>query len=109
MNKTKVNTVIDLILFVIILSIFFMKGEFHEALAYTLGTLVIVHIVLHWKQFTAMFRNLIPDKTPRVLVGVLIGAIILAILTSPLYLSGSRMDNDRDFDGPPDRYEMMEH
>jgi len=58
-NKSKINVVLDLLMFLIMLAIFCVKGELHEGLAYTIGGLLILHIVLHWQQFKVMFGKLI--------------------------------------------------
>ncbi len=99
-NKGKINVVLDLLIFLVMLAIFCVKGDLHETLAYTLGGLLILHIVLHWQQFKAMYRNLIPEARYQNLVAGLTVMAIIAILTMPLYLTvDGPGDNDRH--GPP--------
>lgn len=56
-NKGKINVVLDMLMFAVMLAIFCVKGEIHEALAYTIGSMLILHIVLHWPQIKALCRQ----------------------------------------------------
>ncbi|MEN6462227.1 MAG: hypothetical protein ABFC94_12765 [Syntrophomonas sp.] len=102
-NKGKVNVILDIVMFLVMLSIFCVKGNLHETFAYTIGGLVIIHLVLHWEQFTAMYRKLIPEARYQRLVAVLAGVLVIAILTAPLYWTVDRPGQNGNF-GPPDRY-----
>lgn len=90
MKKKDVNTVLDIVIFLLMLALFFMKGDLHETLAYTLGVLIIAHIVLHWKQFKGLYTQLIPGATYQILTAAVISVLVVGILTAPLYLSGAR-------------------
>ncbi|MBP1761164.1 MAG: hypothetical protein H6Q64_706 [Firmicutes bacterium] len=90
-SRGKINLILDFVMFLIILAIFFVKGEFHEALAYTLGAMLIFHLVLHWKQVKVLFNQLIPQRKYQYLCGALAVAAVVAILTMPLYIT----TNDR--------------
>jgi len=90
-SRGKINLVLDFLMFLIILAVFFVKGEFHETLAYTLGAMLILHLVLHWSQIKALYFQLIPQKKYQYLCGALAVAAIAAILTMPLYVT----TNDR--------------
>lgn len=56
-NKAKINVVLDLLMFMVMLAIFCIKGEIHETLAYTIGSLLILHIALHWQQIKVLCRQ----------------------------------------------------
>ncbi|HPT69077.1 MAG TPA: hypothetical protein PKW50_02950 [Syntrophomonas sp.] len=86
-NNGKINLVLDFVMFLFILAIFFVKGEFHEALAYILGAMLILHLVLHWKQIKVLYCQLIPQQKYRYLAGIVAVASIAAILTMPLYVT----------------------
>jgi len=100
-NRGKINIVLDFIIFLGMLGLFFVKGESHETLAYTVGSLLIVHIVLHWQQIKALYRQLLPESSQRVAGGVVITALIIAILTLPMYLPSAGEGNRGGKYGPP--------
>jgi len=56
--------------------------------------LVILHIILHWEQFNALYRRLIPNVNHQRLVAALMVVLVLAIVTMPLYMP-SRFDGNR--------------
>lgn len=93
-NRNKTNLILDFLMFLTMLAIFCVKGEIHEILAYTIGGLVVLHLVLHWKQMKVMFKQLIPQTNYQYLAGILAVAAIAAVLTMPLYIS---QDESRDF------------
>lgn len=41
--KAKVNTALDILLFIVLLGIYFVKGSMHEVLGYSLGVLMVLH------------------------------------------------------------------
>lgn len=86
MNKTKTNTIVDMLIFILMLSLFFSKGDMHETTAYILGGCIILHMVMHWDQFKAMYRKLIPDLKFQVVIGVLVAALAIAAAAMPSYL-----------------------
>jgi len=93
-NRNKTNLILDFLMFLTMLAIFCVKGEIHEALAYTIGALVVVHLVLHWKQIKVMFKQLIPQTSYQYMAGILALAAIAAVLAMPLYIS---QDGSGDF------------
>ena len=107
-NRGKVNLILNLIMFITMLTLFCVKGEIHETLAYTLGGLLILHIVLHWKQIKVLYRQLIPQIRYQYLVGFLAAAAIVAVLTMPLYVNGDSQGYNGDGryeQGPPPGYD----
>lgn len=76
-NRGKWNTVLDIVLFLVMLAVFCIKGQYHESLAYTVGALVALHIGLHWKQFTVMIKKNIGNKN--VILDILMFLAMLAL------------------------------
>ena len=55
-------------------------GALHLILGYVLGGLLVLHIILHWKQITCLFRGLIAKRSVRVALTflfVLVCAVLL--------------------------------
>lgn len=102
-NKVNSNTILDIVLFLVMLAIFCIKGGLHETLAYTSGGLVLMHIGLHWQQYKVLYSRLIPEIKYQRLIAIFTGIIVVAILTMPLYLTVDGPGQSGDF-GPPDRY-----
>lgn len=100
-TRNKVNIVLDMIMVLIILPIFMVKGAYHETLGYTLGAVVILHIILHWNQIKVMFRQLVPEPKARVVGVVMFVALVAFVLSLPAVLPNNGMDGRR---GGPERY-----
>lgn len=96
-NKWNRSTILDIVMFLVMLAIFCVEGELHETLAYTMGGLLILHIVLNWQRFKAMYRKLIPEAKYQHLAAVLTAVAIVAILTMPLYLTVDGPGPNGDF------------
>lgn len=105
-KKGNYNAMLDLGMFAVMLAIFCVKGEIHEILAYTIGILAIIHIALHWKQFKAMYRHLLPEAGNRYVVTALTAILTVAILTAPLYITTG--DMGRHEGPPPGHYDSGE-
>ncbi|WP_157048990.1 hypothetical protein [Syntrophomonas palmitatica] len=85
-NKGKFNIILDFLMFLVMLGLFFVKGEYHETLAYTVGGLIVLHIILHWPQIKALYRQLLPSTTQQILGIILIVVLAVGIITMPMYL-----------------------
>lgn len=113
MNKIKINTILDILIFILMLSMFVTSGEIHEMLAYTLGACIVAHLVLHWSQFKVMYKKLVPNTTGQVAVGILVVALAVAVLAMPAYLGFGEMGNDgergRGYGPPPGQYQTMDN
>jgi hypothetical protein len=107
-DKGRNNAILDIIMFAALLSLFAVKGDVHETLAYTTGFLVIIHVVWHWRQFTVMYRRLIPEVKYQRLVAVIASALIIAILTMPLYVTMGEPGHGNGY-GPPGRSQGEHH
>lgn len=95
------NIVLDLAMFLVMLSLFFVKDNLHETLAYIMGILMIIHFVWHWKQFKTLYNILIPKTVYRYLVGVLTAVLLAAVLTAPLYLTIDKRVGHGGYGDPP--------
>lgn len=96
------NVILDILMFLVMLSLFIVKGDVHEVVAWTIGILSLVHVVWHWKQFKVMYCQLIPDTYYRYLVGALAIVLLTAVLTAPTYLT--IQDTGHGHGGPPPGY-----
>lgn len=81
------NVILDILMFLVMLSLFIVEGNGHEILAWTIGVLSLVHVVWHWKQFKVMYCQLLPDTYCRYLVGGLTVVLLTAVLAAPSYLN----------------------
>lgn len=61
-------------------------AEIHLFLGYILIGLVILHLVLHWKQIKSIYNKLIPNPTVRQIVTILFIIISLLLLLFPFLL-----------------------
>jgi len=107
-NRGKINIVLDFIMLLVILGLFFVKGEIHETLAYTLGGMLILHIVLHWQMIKVLYRQLLPEPSQRVAGGVIMAALIVGVLTMPIYLPATGERNHGEYGPPPGHYESFD-
>lgn len=87
--KPRLNILIDAIMFLIIIPIFIIRGEIHEALAYLFGMLLVIHIILHWKQIEVLVKNLIPNSKIRFTAII----VFCAICASLIFLSSQISNN----------------
>lgn len=98
------NVILDLVMFLVMLSLFFIEHGPHEIIAYALGLLVILHFIWHWKQFKAMYCQLIPKTAYRYLVGAFAGILLAAVLAAPLYLTiNEQAGHGHGYGSPPER------
>jgi hypothetical protein len=82
-NKGKFNVILDIILFVVILAIFCIKGQYHELLAYTIGGLAALHLLLHLQQYWAMVKNNISHRN------IILDTLMFAVMLSLYFVKGS--------------------
>lgn len=61
-------------------------AQIHLYLGYFLLALLLLHIILHWKQIIAVYRRWIPDAGKRLLVTVLFIFVSLLLLLFPFIL-----------------------
>ncbi|MDD3270368.1 MAG: hypothetical protein PHX14_13700 [Syntrophomonadaceae bacterium] len=114
LKKGKMNSILDLIMALVMIGLFNIKGDLHETLAYSIGGLVIIHIVLHWQQFKVMYCRLIPEVHYQRLVAMLTVALVIAILTMPLYLDMGGIEHKEGYGhhgdfGPSGHYQGGRH
>lgn len=56
-EKNHLNLILDIIMLFTIMGVFMVKGELHEGFGQTLGILVSMHVIMHWKQIKVMFNQ----------------------------------------------------
>lgn len=61
-------------------------AQIHLYLGYFLLALLLLHIVLHWKQILSIYHKWIPNSNKRLLVTVLFIAISLFLILFPFIL-----------------------
>jgi len=61
-------------------------GTIHLVLSIIFLTLLIVHIVFHWKMIGGIFRRMVPPKTIRIVITVFLTAIGLIFISFPLFI-----------------------
>lgn len=62
-------------------------GTIHLYLGYFLLALLLLHIVLHWKQVKIMFRQLISGDSMRLIITILFVLISIFLVIFPFVLS----------------------
>lgn len=62
-------------------------GTIHLYLGYFLLALLVLHIVLHWKQVKIMFRQLISGDSMRLIITVVFILISIFLVTFPFVLT----------------------
>jgi len=72
-----------MIMTLVIVGIFLVKGGTHETLGYTLGILVTVHVILHWKQIKIMYCQMLPDSTIQITVLVIFVLLLVSLFSWP--------------------------
>jgi hypothetical protein len=120
MEKSKINFVIDALMFLCLMAIaglgFLMKyvllpgrqawakygrnveltwlgwdrhdwGEIHLYLAFSLLTLLTVHLILHWKMILGLFERLIPNPKHRTRVALAFLIITVLLLYFPFLIT----------------------
>jgi hypothetical protein len=98
-NANTTNLILDIILTLTIILIFSVKGDLHESFGYTLGLLVLAHIVLHWAQIKVMYRQLIPDTTVQV-----VSLAIFILLVASMFLIPGLLPQDDSRPHPQQRH-----
>jgi hypothetical protein len=58
-------------------------AQIHLYLGFLLLALLLLHIILHWKQIMAVYRKWIPDNAARLLIMILFIAVSLILLLFP--------------------------
>jgi len=61
-------------------------GNIHLWLSFVFLFLMILHIILHWKMITCIFRQLITSKISRYLIGIFTGLLALLFAVAPLFV-----------------------
>jgi len=62
-------------------------GTIHLYFAIAFLSLLLLHIILHWKTIVAIFRQLVPVKPARVVIASFVGILALFLAIAPLYVN----------------------
>jgi hypothetical protein len=64
-------------------------GTVHLIISLILVGLVILHIVLHWRQIKCLYRNLVKNRASRVVLGIALVILCLVLALGPLLIKPS--------------------
>jgi len=62
-------------------------GDIHLYLAFTLLSLLVLHIILHWSQILGLFHRLVPDSGRRYLIAVIFLVLSLLLICFPFLIT----------------------
>ena len=62
-------------------------GAIHLIVGFVLLFLLLLHIVFHWKQIVCIFKNMVPARGLRVVLGFLLVLITILFGVAPLFVS----------------------
>lgn len=81
--KSKFNLIIDVLMFLFLLPVFFGRGHFHEVFGWITGCLFIIHILLHWVQIKCLLSAWFPKKSIQILITTIfiVVSVIAVFLT----------------------------
>ena len=99
-SKNHINIILDMIMTLVIIGIFLVKGDTHESFGYTLGILVTIHVILHWKQIKIMYCQMLPDSISQITVLVIFVFLLVSIFSLP----GLMPQNEQRGHGGPGGY-----
>ncbi len=128
MDKSKLNFVIDALMFIILMAIvglgFLMRytmppgqqlmaktgsnpeitwlgwnrhdwGDIHYYLALALLTLLVIHLILHWKQILGLFQRLVPDHRMRYRIALVFLLVSLLLIYFPFLITPNTQPRGR--------------
>lgn len=62
-------------------------GSIHLIFSIILIILIILHIVLHWKMITTIFKQMVVNKSKRRIIGSILALISIVLAMGPLFIS----------------------
>ena len=62
-------------------------GDIHLYLAFTLLSLLVLHIILHWQQILGLFQRLVPDPRRRYRIALVFLLLSLLLLYFPFLIT----------------------
>jgi hypothetical protein len=62
-------------------------GDIHLYLAFALLTLLVIHLILHWKQIVGLFQRLVPDSRRRYKIGLIFLLLSLLLIYFPFLIT----------------------
>jgi hypothetical protein len=65
-------------------------GDIHLYLAFVLLTLLVIHLILHWRQILGLFQRLVPDAQRRHRIALVFLLLSLLLIYFPFLISPDR-------------------
>jgi len=62
-------------------------GSIHLYFAIAFLSLLLLHIILHWRTIVTIFRQLVPVRSARVVIASFVGILALFLAIAPLYVN----------------------
>jgi hypothetical protein len=62
-------------------------GDIHLYLAFALLTLLVIHLILHWKQIVGLFQRLVPDPRRRYKIALIFLLLSLLLIYFPFLIT----------------------
>ncbi|MDD2437275.1 MAG: DUF4405 domain-containing protein [Massilibacteroides sp.] len=69
-------------------------GDLHLYLGFLFLTLLLIHILLHWKMAANLYRHLLPNKTIRLALTILLAVATLLALSFPLFVKPTEIQKE---------------
>jgi hypothetical protein len=75
-------------------------GDIHLYLAFTLLSLLIVHLILHWQQILGLFQRLVPNPRQRYRIALIFLLLSLLLIYFPFLITPDSKARGRGGGGP---------
>ena len=62
-------------------------GDIHLYLAFTLLSLLVLHVILHWQQILGLFQRLVPDSRQRYRIALIFLLLSLLLIYFPFLIT----------------------
>jgi hypothetical protein len=70
-------------------------GDIHLYLAFTLLSVLVIHLILHWQQILGLFRRLVPDSRRRYRIALVFLVISLLLIYFPFLITPNMQPRGR--------------
>lgn len=81
-------------------------GDIHLIISIIFLVLLLLHIVLHWKMIVCIFQRMIPDKSLRICVTVVLTSIGLLLFSFPFFIQPDISERVAAFQNAENRHEQ---
>ena len=82
-------------------------GRIHYVLGLVVIVLLTLHIVLHWRMVVAIYQTIIPSRSVRIVIAVILIVITVGLLTSWLFLSPQVQEGGKEKGRGPARHSVL--